>query len=693
MTETLTRDSPVRFLKGVGAARAARLAKLEVETIEDLLYFFPRRYEDRGNPTSLAALKPGSFSSSIATVVSIERRPTRRKNLSIVTALLSDGAGMAQGIWFNRRGLERVLAPGTKASFYGKIESKGGIIQLTNPEFEIIDDEDDAGAVGPGRIFPIYPGTEGLFQKWLRVLIRDALAVFSGELEDPLPEGIKQKLDLVPLQEALGVMHFPVDRDGWARARKRLAFDELFLLQTALALRKRAYAAETGGSPLDWDGPLLQRFKKEILPFELTPSQQRVLEEIASDSHQEVPMNRLLQGDVGSGKTIVALMFLLAAMDSGFQGAIMAPTEVLARQHFQRISEWLSGLGVPVHLLSGSLSNSQRSDALEGISSGEPCIVVGTHALIQRTVRFGDLAAVVIDEQHRFGVLQRGTLTEKGNHPHVLVMTATPIPRTLTLSVYGDLAVSTIDELPPGRVSPVTRQISGAGDPRLLKFIAEEIGEGRKIFWVCPVIEESDTLPLMPVVRRHELLSKRFGPERIGILHGQIPADERDRTMDRFSNGEISILVSTTVIEVGLDVPGASVMVVEDAHRFGLSQLHQLRGRVGRGSDRGYCFLIGKPGTPEGKARIEAMCSTSDGFRIAETDLSLRGPGELCGVRQHGVTDFRVANLAKDRKLLETARQEAFSLVDEDPSLARFPGLRREVFRKLGLKLKLVETA
>ncbi|MDO9507800.1 MAG: ATP-dependent DNA helicase RecG [Thermovirgaceae bacterium] len=693
MTETLTRDSPVRILNGVGTARAARLAKLEVETVEDLLYLFPRRYEDRGNPTRLTALEPGSFSSSIATVVSIERRPTRRRNLSIVTALLSDGAGMAQGIWFNRRGLERVLPPGTKASFYGKIENKGGVIQLTNPEFEIIDDEDDAVTGNPGRIYPIYPGTEGLFQKWLRTLIKGALAVFSAELEDPLPEGLRQKLGLVPLQEALGVMHFPVDRDGWARARKRLAFDEFFLLQTALALRKRTYAAEKGGSPLAWDGPLLGRFKKEIIPFELTGSQQRVLGEITSGSKQEVPMNRLLQGDVGSGKTVVALMFLLAAVDSGFQGAIMAPTEVLAKQHFQRISEWLSGLGVPVHLLSGSLSNSQRVDVLEGISSGEPCIVVGTHALIQKTVRFANLAAVVIDEQHRFGVLQRGTLTEKGNHPHVLVMTATPIPRTLTLSVYGDLAFSTIDELPPGRVPPVTRKIPGADDSRLLSFIGEEIDGGRKTYWVCPVIEESDTLPLMPVVRRHELLSKRFGAERVGILHGQVSADERDRTMDRFSNGEISILVATTVIEVGLDVPGASVMVVEDAHRFGLSQLHQLRGRVGRGSARGYCFLIGKPGTPEGKARIEAMCSTADGFKIAETDLALRGPGELCGIRQHGVTDFRVANLAKDRSLLETARREAFALVNEDPALVRFPELRREVFRKLGLKLKLVETA
>lgn len=693
MTEPLTRDSPVRFLKGVGAARASRLARLEIRTVEDLLYFFPRRYEDRGNVTSIAILEPGSLSSTIATVVSIERRATRRRNLSVVTALLSDGTSMARSVWFNRRGLERILIPGSRASFYGKVENKGGVVQLINPEFDLIDDEDDAGEGVHSRIVPIYPGTEGLFQKWLRNLIRDTVAVFPKEMEDHLPDEIKRKLDLLPLKEAIGVMHFPVDRESWARARKRLAFDELFLLQTALAIRKRSYAAETGSAPLAWDGPLLDRFRKEILPFHLTGSQERVLEDIVSDSSLEVPMNRLLQGDVGSGKTIVALMFLIAAVDSGFQGALMVPTEVLAGQHFRRISRWLSGLGLPVLLLSGSLANSLKNNVLEEISSGKPCIVVGTHALIQKSVRFPNLAAVVIDEQHRFGVLQRSALTQKGDHPHVLVMTATPIPRTLTLSVYGDLAFSTIDELPPGRVPPVTRHLPGADDPLLLSFVEDEIKAGRRAYWVCPVIEESDKLPLMPVIRRHELLSRRFGAEKVGLLHGQIPADERDRTMELFSNGSISILVSTTVIEVGLDVPEASVMIIEDAHRFGLSQLHQLRGRVGRSSARGYCFLIGHPATPESRVRIDAMCSTSDGFRIAETDLSLRGPGEVCGIRQHGVTDFRVANLAKDRKLLETARQEAFSLVREDPALLRFPQLHREVFRKLGRKLELVETA
>ncbi|OQB44203.1 MAG: ATP-dependent DNA helicase RecG [Synergistetes bacterium ADurb.Bin155] len=389
----------------------------------------------------------------------------------------------------------------------------------------------------------------------------------------------------------------------------------------------------------------------------------------------------------------MAVIFLIAAVDSGFQGAIMAPTEILARQHFKRISGWLSALGVPVHLLTGSLPDPQREGILANIASGEPCIVVGTHALIQKTVRFGGLAAVVVDEQHRFGVLQRGALTAKGSHPHVLVMTATPIPRTLTLSVYGDLAFSVIDELPPGRTPTETRYLRDPDDPRLARFIANETAQGRRVYWVCPVIEESDKLPLMPVIRRHETLSKRFPGEKVGILHGQLPPEERQSTMERFVSGELSILVSTTVVEVGVDVRDATVMVIEDAHRFGLSQLHQLRGRVGRGEVGGFCFLVGKPGTEDGRARIEAMRTSSDGFEIAERDLALRGPGEICGVRQHGITDFKVADLVKDRDLLEEAREDAFTLVGSDPVLSGYPDLRREVFRKLGTKLKLAGTA
>ena len=692
MTESLTRDSPVRYLKSVGPSRASRLLRLGIRTIEDLLYLFPRRYENRGDSSPVGSLEPGSFSSAIATVVAIERKPTRRKNLSIVTALLSDGTSMAQAVWFNRKGLEKILPSGTRASFYGKVEKRGGIVQFSNPEFEVIgEEESDGGNIL--RIVPIYPGTEGIFQKWLRKLIEDALASFPEDLTDPVPPFIRREKGLPELKASIREMHFPSGRDQWADARKRLAFEELFLLQTALALRKRNYAEDTKGSPLRWDGPLVKSFREEILPFRLTDSQEKVLREMENDSSRNIPMNRLLQGDVGSGKTVVAMMFVLAAVDSGFQGAIMAPTDILARQHFNGMSRLLSPMGVQVHLLSGTLSNSARDNTLEMISAGHPCIVVGTHALIQKTVVFRHLAAVVVDEQHRFGVLQRGALAGKGDHPHVLVMTATPIPRTLTLSVYGDLSFSTIDELPPGRTAPVTKHLRSSDDPRLLDLIRKETERGKRVYWVCPVIEESDKLPLMPVVRRHQILSRVFPEKGVGILHGQIPGDARESTMEKFAGGEISILVSTTVVEVGLDVKEATVMVVEDAHRFGLSQLHQLRGRVGRGGSRGYCFLLGSPATAEGIARIEAMCSSSDGFRIAEKDLALRGPGEICGIRQHGITDFRVADLLKDRKLLEEARESAFSLVDGDPDLSAYGELRAEVYRKLGQKLQLAGTA
>ena len=691
MTESLARDSPVRFLKGVGPVRASRLLRLGVQTIEDLLYLFPRRYENRGEAAPLGLLQAGSYSSAVATVLAIERKPTRRRNLSLVTALLSDGSSLVQAIWFNRKGLEKILPPGSKASFYGKVERRGGFLQFTNPEFEILSEEDDSS--GRRTIVPVYPGTEGLYQKWLRRLVSDAIASFPGDLLDPLPAFLRESKGFISQQEALSEMHFPSGREEWARARKRLAYEELFLLQVALAIRKQGYLEDTEGKPLEWEGPMMRRFLSGILPFSLTVSQKQVLRELALDSSGNVPMNRLLQGDVGSGKTVVAVIFLIAAIDSGFQGAIMAPTEILARQHFRRISDWLSILGIPVHLLTGSLPNTHREEVLAEIASGKPCITVGTHTLIQKTVRFGKLAAVVVDEQHRFGVLQRGALTGKGDHPHVLVMTATPIPRTLTLSVYGDLAFSVIDELPPGRTPTVTSYLRNPDDPRLAEFISEETAKGGRVYWVCPVIEESDKLPLMPVIRRHEMLSKRFPREKIGILHGQLPSEERQATMDMFDRGDLSILVSTTVVEVGLDVRDATVIVIEDAHRFGLSQLHQLRGRVGRGGAGGFCFLVGKPGTEDGKARIEAMCSSSDGFEIAEKDLVLRGPGEICGVRQHGITDFRVADLVKDRRLLEEAREDAFSLIASDPALSGYPDLRREVFKKLGAKMKLAGTA
>jgi ATP-dependent DNA helicase RecG len=430
-----------------------------------------------------------------------------------------------------------------------------------------------------------------------------------------------------------------------------------------------------------------------VLPFKLTDAQKRVFSEIRDDVSKEIPMNRLLQGDVGSGKTVIAILFMLCAIDSGYQAAFMAPTEVLAKQHFEKIHKWLTPLGVKVSLLTGSVPSAEKRIIYEEVSNGLVNIVVGTHALIQDNLAFRNLGAVVIDEQHRFGVLQRGILADKGEHPHVLVMTATPIPRTLTLSVYGDLSVSVIDEMPPGRKDIITKSVKKEQESELLSFLKEEIKAGGQVYWICPMIDENEELSIASAESRFSHLRKIFKEETVALLHGKKPYREKEQIMSDFEKGHIDVLVSTTVIEVGIDVPNATVMVIEDPWRFGLSQLHQLRGRVGRGNKQGYCFLLGRPDDYDGKRKIAAMCSTNDGFKIAEADLAIRGPGEVCGTRQHGVTDFRVANLLRDRKILNLARKEAFSLIEKDPKLEGYPKLKELLLRQLGDKLDLVITA
>jgi len=690
LNETPGVDSPVRFLRGVGPARAERLAKLGVATAGDLLYLFPRRYEDRRSLTPISELRPGSATSVLARVVSIERRSTRRKNLSLVNALLTDGSTLAEALWFNRRGIEKILVPGSEASFYGRIESKGARIQITNPEFELLEDEDRQYETG--RIVPVYPLVEGLYQRWLRRTVRSALELFTDELLEWLPDFVLERFSFPPLADAMGSMHYPEGNDDWKEARKRFAFEELFVLQTGLAMRRRMRKREKGGRPLVFDGAEAKRFISAAVPFSLTESQQRVLREIESDAGGSEPMNRLLQGDVGSGKTVVAALFLLASVDAGYQGALMAPTEVLAKQHFDVFSRWFQGTGVKTALLTGSMPPSERETVLAGVRDGSVSLLVGTHALIQEKVEFCDLAAVVADEQHRFGVMQRNMLVSKGTLPHVLVMTATPIPRTLTLSVYGDLSVSVIDELPPGRIPVVTRSMKKP-TKRFLDFLRAEMDAGRQAYWVCPLIEDSEKSDLASAVARFESLRSMFGPERVGLLHGRLSSSEKESVMMSFARGDIRLLVATTVIEVGIDVPDATVMVVENAHRFGLSQLHQLRGRVGRSKMKCYCVLLGDPGSPDGRSRLRVMTSTNDGFKIAEADLAMRGPGEVCGVRQHGVTDFLVADLRRDRRLLEEARKTAFDLVERDPLLKSCPGLLGEVLRRFGDRLSLAETA
>lgn len=688
MKEAIALDSDVRFLAGVGPARARLLEKLSVRTVGDLLYLFPRRYEDRRFLTSLEALKPATTAAVLARVVAVESRKTRRPGLTLTKALITDGKAYGYAIWFNRRGLERLLPPGTEASFYGAIEFRQGKVQIGNPEVEVVD-EGEPDSVG--RILPVYPATEGLSPLWLRRLVQQTLPLALPLLVESLPEAIRRRRALLDLAPAVEGLHYPEDGDHWRACRRRIAFQEFFLLQLGLALR-RHQARHGGLSPrLSPSGPRARAFI-DSLPFPLTEAQRRVVAEIGADVSLEEPMHRLLQGDVGSGKTVVAVLALLAAVDGGLQGAFMVPTEVLAIQHHRRLSSLLGPLGVEVALLRGGMSAREKEESLVALEEGRVPLAVGTHALIEEGVRFKGLGLVVIDEQHRFGVLQRSALAGKGVSPHVLVMTATPIPRTLTVSIYGDLAVSVLDELPPGRRPVVTRRVKARGRDRLLAFIERQMEAGRQIYWVCPLVEESETLDVASAESRYEELSSLFPRRRLGLLHGQMASREKEAILTAFQGGEIDLLVATTVIEVGVDVANATVMVIEDAQRFGLSQLHQLRGRVGRSGMESYCLLLGEATTAEGQKRLEALCGTDDGFRIAEIDLRLRGPGEVCGTRQHGLTDFRVADLLRDGKILHEARAEAQELVRSDPSLSGSPRLKEELYGLYGERLQLAVT-
>lgn len=678
----------VRYLKGIGPFRSQKLGRIGIETIEDVLYTFPRRYEDRRHLTRLRDLVYGKVSSVVARVVSSSSYETRKKGLTVTEVVITDGEDLGSAVWFNRKGLERIFLAGVTVAFYGKIGSRYGKPQLTNPDFEVIDNDGQLSEFS--RIVPVYPTTDGLYQKWLRKFIRYCLDFFLEKVEEFLPQKVVSENDLMPIRKAIMEMHYPSGRNSWSKARKRLAFDEFFILQSGLAMRKRAGEETSEKAPRFHGVPPEEALR--IFPFSLTDAQTRVMGEISSDLSKDIPMHRLIQGDVGSGKTVIAVLSMLDAARSGYQAVFMAPTEILAQQHFQKLSGYFGSLGFEPAFLSGSVSGRERKIRIESIKNGKTRIIIGTHALFQEGVEYDNLGLVVIDEQHRFGVLQRGALRKKGRNPHVLVMTATPIPRTLTLSIYGDLSVSVIDEMPPGRKDVITGWIRPSRIGYLKKLIFKQVKTGRQVYWVCPLIEESDHIDAASLNERYEKLCETMKGLKIGFMHGHLSASEKNSVMEDFIEGNLDILVSTTVIEVGVDVPNATVMVIEDADRFGLSQLHQLRGRVGRGGAQSYCLLLADPSTAEAKERLEILCRNNDGFLIAEADLHLRGPGEVCGIRQHGVTDFRVADLIKDRKILESARQQAFCIVGSDRELMGFPLLRREVLSRVGKVLELVET-
>lgn len=704
--------SPIQYVKGVGPRRARLLDRLGIKTIRDALFYLPYRYEDRSSIKKIAHLRPEEINTVTGKILKADviiPNP-RRPKLKILELAVSDGSGLLRAKWFNQIYLKKIFKPGQEVVLYGTVKYNywGTGLEIINPEYEILDEDDNtesnistfslqpsaSSGIHTGRIVPIYRSTEGLSQKQLRNIMYSVINSSVSAISDPIPSEIIKTYNLPGLQESILNVHFPSPTPslddlnrGTSPFHQRLSFDELFTLQLGLAAIKKAEVLEKGiaFSP---DGRLINRLLKK-LPFKLTDAQEKVFRDILKDMQSYVPMNRLIQGDVGSGKTIVALMSMLAAVECGYQAALMAPTEILAEQHYINIHRLVEDLGLNIHLITGSRKNKD----VEVVALGDADIVIGTHALIQEGVSFKKLGLIVIDEQHRFGVMQRATLKKKGTNPDTLIMTATPIPRTLALTLYGDLDYSVIDELPPNRSPIITKLFYEKNKNHIYTLIAEETKKGRQVYVVYPVIEDSEKTDLKSAITGAEALQKIFPQLKIGLLHGRMKPVEREDVMKEFKNGNIHILVSTTVIEVGVDVPNATLMVIIHAERFGLAQLHQLRGRVGRGSNQSYCILLSYGGSEDARKRLDVMVKTTDGFRIAEEDLNIRGPGEFFGTRQSGMPDLRVANLLRDVKILEIARKEAFSLIERDSALTGYPQLKKSIEDFWGKRLELFKTA
>jgi ATP-dependent DNA helicase RecG len=665
-------ESPITRLPGIKKGYARRMDNLGVQTIGDMLQLYPRRYDDYRSLKTINQLEYGEEVTIIGTVWDTLARETRRGG-TIVTSTLSDGTATIQITWFNQPWLAEKLRPGDQVVVSGKVDQYLGRLVFQSPEWEPLDKQ----LVHTGRLVPVYPLTQGITQKWLRRLMKQMVDYWTQRLPDHLPSASRERLGLPPLDEAIRQIHFPDSWENLEAARRRLAFDEFLLIQLGVLRQRREWRAHPG-HPVAVHEDLLHGFIAS-LPFALTGAQQKVLDEVMGDLRQPVPMSRLLQGDVGSGKTVVALAAMLVTAADGGQSALMAPTEILAEQHYRTIAGLVENFQpahqdprLAVRFLTGSTPQSERDTLFQDLASGGAGLVVGTHALIQEGVEFNDLRLAVIDEQHRFGVQQRATLRDKGiANPHVLVMSATPIPRTLALTLYGDLDLSIIDEMPPGRQTILTRWLSPLERERAYSFVRSQIEQGYQAFIICPLVEESEKVEAKSAVEEHARLQKEIYPDlKLGLLHGRMKADEKDEVMQRFRNRELHILVSTSVVEVGIDVPNATVMLVEGANRFGLAQLHQFRGRVGRGEHQSYCLLLADASTPDAEARLRVISQTNDGFKLAEEDLRLRGPGEFFGTRQSGLPDIKLARLS-DTSLLEMARNEARSFFETDPDLGQ----------------------
>jgi ATP-dependent DNA helicase RecG len=679
--------TPVQYVKGIGPKLAEILATKGIATVGDLLHYLPFRYEDRLNPRGIAELRAGEMATVIGEVRNSGLFRTRR--MPIFQLTVGQGRSRLKCLWFNATYLQDKFKPGELIALYGKVEQdKSGELQIIQPQFEMLgeasaDGADDkaAASLEVGRIVPIYEsaGQGRVTARWFRRVIRTALDDLTPELAETIPAAVRERLALVSPSEALWKVHWPEAGESFedlqssrTPAHIRLIFEELFFLELGLELKRRQLKTETGIAFRLDDG--VRQAIKKILPFHPTAAQKRVLKEIADDMQKPYPMRRLLQGDVGSGKTIVSFQAAIIAIENGYQVALMAPTEILAQQHYFSARRILENAGYRIVLLTGSLEADRKREIRRHIAQGNAQLVIGTHALLEEKVEFAKPGLVIVDEQHRFGVLQRlklmkksgeGSDPDKPAEPDVLVMTATPIPRTLALTLYGDLDISVLDELPPGRTPIVTRRISDDRSAEVWDFVRKQVAKGHQVYVVYPVISESEENELKAAIKMYrELSGKTFADLKVGLLHGRLDADLKDQVMRMFQKGELQILVATTVIEVGVDVPNATVMVIEHAERFGLAQLHQLRGRIGRGAAKSFCILMtGGKVTEEGERRLDAMVRTNDGFEIAELDLELRGPGEFFGTRQAGMPNFRVANLIRDRQLLELAKREAAAVM------------------------------
>lgn len=698
--------TPLDALRGVGPKVLEKLHRMGLSTVEDALYCLPLRYEDRRRITPIGELRSGNVGLFQGEILASGEKSTSRSRRRLFEAVVSDGTGQVCLKWFRYKSgwMKNRFAKGKKAVFIGEVKNFSRQREVHHPEVEFLDNEtsfedlSSKDSLSYGRVLPVYPLTEGLNQKAARKIWYDLVGRFSPVALSVIPETILRRHHLIPLPSAFKQAHWPDDdssikklEDGIDAGRRTLVFDEFFFLELGLALKRKGISLEEGIAFKV--NHLYTKPLAKMLPYRLTGAQRRVLGEIKEDMMAAHPMHRLVQGDVGSGKTIVALMAALVAIENETQVAVVAPTEILAEQHYLQFHSWIEALGLKVVFLSSSLTASAKKEVLEGLKDGSIHMVVGTHAVLQQGVEFKRLGLGIVDEQHRFGVKQRGVLKKMGDNPDILVMTATPIPRTLSLTLFGDLSISVIDELPPGRTPVKTRIVTEANRHKAYSLIGKELEEGRQAYIVYPLVEESEKSDLKSAVEGAEFLQNEvFSRYRVAILHGQMKAEEKEATMQAFKAREVDILAATTVIEVGIDVPNASVMMIEHAERFGLAQLHQLRGRVGRGAAKSFCLLARSHRCSEdGMRRLQVMEDTTDGFKIAEADLEIRGPGEFLGTRQSGLPDFKVANIIRDSELLQKAREEAFALAADPDFMTdeKYAEIRETLMFRWGSRLEL----